>query len=85
MRILHLYKDYAPVVGGIENHVRLLAEAQAAAGHDVTVLVTAPGPHTAIETIAGVRVIKAARLATVGLDAPQPALSDAAPPPAART
>ncbi len=25
MRILHLYKDYAPVFGGIENHVRVLA------------------------------------------------------------
>ena len=35
MRILHIYKDYHPVRGGIENHVRVLAEAQAAAGHDV--------------------------------------------------
>ena len=26
MRVIHLYKDYAPVVGGIENHLRLLAE-----------------------------------------------------------
>ena len=43
MRVLHVYKDYAPVIGGIENHVRALAEGQAAAGHDVTVLVSAPG------------------------------------------
>ena len=26
-KILHLYKDYYPVLGGIENHVRALAEA----------------------------------------------------------
>ena len=30
LRILHVYKDYDPVVGGIENHVRTLAEAEAA-------------------------------------------------------
>ena len=45
MHILHIYKDYPPILGGIENHVQLLAQAQAAAGHDVTVLVTNPaGP-----------------------------------------
>ncbi len=65
MRILHVYKDYFPVLGGIENHVRLLAEAQAALGHDVTVLVTNPGPHTWRGEMNGVRVVKAARLATV--------------------
>ena len=43
MRIVHVYKDYFPVLGGIENHVRVLAENQAAAGHDVTVLVCASG------------------------------------------
>lgn len=64
MRLLHVYKDYPPVFGGIEHHVRDLAEAQAAAGHDVTVLVTARrGPTT--ETIErGVRVVRARRLAT---------------------
>jgi glycosyltransferase involved in cell wall biosynthesis len=65
MRVLHVYKDYAPVVGGIENHVRLLAESQAAAGHRVTVLVTSRTPHTCEEDIGGVHVIKAARLAHV--------------------
>ena len=40
MNILHLYKDYFPVLGGMENHIRWLAEAQAAAGHRVGVLVT---------------------------------------------
>lgn len=65
LNILHLYKDYFPVLGGIENHIRVLAEAQAAAGHRVTVLVCDPGPKTRVVEIAGVRVIKAGRLKTV--------------------
>ncbi len=65
MRILHVYKDYFPVLGGIENHIRWLAEAQAAAGHDVTVLVCNTGAETVTETYQGVRVIKAGRWATV--------------------
>lgn len=64
MRVLHVYKDYSPVLGGIENHVKLLAEGQAAAGHDVTVLVTNRAPTTTVETLHGVCVIKASRLAT---------------------
>src|SRR4030042_1360028 len=62
MRILHVYKDYYPVLGGIENHVKLLAENQAAAGHDVTVLVTARGRTTELNVQNGVKVIKAGRL-----------------------
>ena len=66
MRILHIYKDYPPILGGIENHVQLLAQGQAAAGHDVTVLVTNPaGPRTTVATENGVAVIRAGRLATV--------------------
>lgn len=65
MRIVHVYKDYHPVVGGIENHIKTLAEAQVAAGHDVTVLVTNPAWEAARETINGVRVLRARRLATV--------------------
>jgi glycosyltransferase involved in cell wall biosynthesis len=65
MRVVHIYKDYAPVVGGIENHVRLVAEAQAAAGDDVTVLVANTGPQTTEEYRGGVHVLKAGRLATV--------------------
>ncbi len=66
MRILHIYKDYHPVMGGIENHLRWLAEAQAARGHEVTVLVTNPaGMATTVREENGVRVIRAARLATV--------------------
>ena len=65
MRILHIYKDYYPVLGGIENHVRSLAEGQVAAGHSVTVLVTSLTRHTEEVEFNGVRVVKAARLATV--------------------
>lgn len=65
MNILHIYKDYHPVLGGIENHIRLLAEAQAARGHRVTVLVTSRGAHTEALDFNGVRVVKAARLATI--------------------
>lgn len=66
MHILHVYKDYAPILGGIENHIRALAEAQAARGHAVTVLVTNPnGRATIEENLNGVRVIKAGRWATV--------------------
>ncbi|MFN8476088.1 MAG: glycosyltransferase [Anaerolineae bacterium] len=65
MRIVHVYKDYYPVLGGIENHVRSLAEGQAERGHDVTVVVASLTGRTETETMNGVRVIKAARLATV--------------------
>ncbi len=65
MRILHLYKDYFPVVGGIENHVRALAEAQAARGHAVTVLVNSRDRRTHQEMLNGVRVIYAARWFTL--------------------
>lgn len=65
MQIIHIYKDYHPVLGGIENHVRTLAEGQAQAGHDVTVLVTNPGGLAHSELRNGVRVIRARRLATV--------------------
>jgi rhamnosyl/mannosyltransferase len=64
VNILHLYKDYYPVLGGIENHIKVLAEAQAAAGHQVTVLVCEPGRRTRTETRNGVKVIKAGRLFT---------------------
>jgi len=62
MRILHLYKAYPPVKGGIENTVELLAESQAAAGHDVTVLVSASGWIPRVESLSGVRVVREPRL-----------------------
>ena len=64
MHILQIYKDYYPVLGGIENHVRDLSEALAALGHRVTVLTTSLDQHTHIERpCTGLMVIKAARAA----------------------
>ncbi len=65
MKILHIYKDYFPVFGGIENHIKILAEAQATAGHQVTVLVCNPGYKTHKENLNGVEIIKAGRLTTI--------------------
>ncbi len=64
MDILHIYKDYYPVLGGIENHIKVVAEAQAAAGHRVVVLVCDPGMRTRVEKIREVQVIKAGRFTT---------------------
>ena len=65
MKILHVYKDYDPVVGGIENHVKGLAEAQAAAGHQVVVLVANRGWRSLKNRLNGPEVIRAGRLATI--------------------
>ncbi len=65
MNILHIYKDYYPVTGGIENHIKRLAEAQAARGHEVSVLVTSRDHRTHVEMKNSVRIIFAGRLATI--------------------
>lgn len=65
MRIVHVYKDYFPVLGGIENHVRVLAENQVAAGHDVTVVVCAPGLGSGQRLEAGVSIVRIGRLCTL--------------------
>jgi glycosyltransferase involved in cell wall biosynthesis len=65
VKILQIYKDYDPVVGGMENHIRTLAEGMVHRGQDVTVLATSPRRRTQIEELRGVKVIKAGRLATV--------------------
>ena len=74
MRVLQLYKDYHPVRGGVEGHLRLLAEGLATRGHEVTALVSAPGPRGLDERRGGVRVIGAGRLATVASTPLSPAL-----------
>lgn len=77
MRILHVYKDYAPILGGIENHIRALAEAQVKHGHEVTVLVTNPHGHETVEeNLNSVRVIKAGRWATVASTPLSPSFAD---------
>jgi glycosyltransferase involved in cell wall biosynthesis len=67
MKVLYVYKDYYPVVGGIENHIRLICQGLRRSFPDVepTVLVTNTTNQTVEEQIDGVRVIKAARLANI--------------------
>ncbi|MBF0474373.1 MAG: glycosyltransferase [Deltaproteobacteria bacterium] len=62
MRVLHIYKDYFPVVGGIENHLRQLAEGLVRRGIETTVLVTSTGLFTERFKLNGVNIIKAGRL-----------------------
>jgi glycosyltransferase involved in cell wall biosynthesis len=65
MRILHIYKDFFPVLGGIENTMRVLAESQVAAGHEVTVLVCNRGFRSQGLVMNGVKVLKPGRLTTL--------------------
>ena len=62
MHILQIYKDYPPVLGGIEHHLRNLSEGLLSHGFQITVLVTSPGPQTVVEHIgAGLEIIRAGR------------------------
>lgn len=74
MRILHLYKDYSPVLGGIENHIRVLAEGQVRRGHDVTVLAANREWRSSEETVNGVKIILAPRLGTIASTPISPSL-----------
>ena len=65
MKVLLLYKDYHPVVGGIENHIRLLARGLRAQGVDARVLATNTGTATLRQTIDGVPVTKTGRQAHI--------------------
>lgn len=65
MKVLHIYKTYPPVVGGIERHLRLLAEGQVRRGLDVTVLVTSSSAEAGVRDEHGVRVIRAPAWANV--------------------
>lgn len=62
MHIVHIYKDYYPVLGGIENHVKALAEGLAARNHRVTVLVTNTTSCEQREQHGNLTIIKAGRL-----------------------
>ncbi len=59
MHVLHLTWEYPPVVyGGLGRHVHALSRAQAAAGHEVTVVTQQPEDAAAEETIDGVRIVR---------------------------
>ena len=65
LRVLYLYKDYFPVLGGIENHIKLLAEGLRRHGVETQVLVTNTTNHTVDEVSSGVPVHKTARQVNV--------------------
>ena len=74
-RVLHVYKDYPPVLGGIEGHLRLLATRLAARPDlAVTVLVTSPDGPSSRFVDEGVTVFKASRLATLASTPLSPSL-----------
>ncbi|MBI2304526.1 MAG: glycosyltransferase [Chloroflexi bacterium] len=65
MKVLLVYKDYFPVLGGIENHLRLLATGLATHKEmKVEVLVTDPGRRTQRLSMDGVSITKAGRWLT---------------------
>lgn len=74
LRILHIYKNYDPIVGGIENHIKALAEAEARRGDLVRVLVTNLDHHTITENCQGVEVIRAGRVLELASTPLSPAL-----------
>lgn len=63
LHIVYLYKDYWPVMGGIESHLQTLAEGVAASGHRVSVVVCQPQHQmcASCETINGVTIYRVAR------------------------
>jgi rhamnosyl/mannosyltransferase len=61
-KILHIYKDYFPVLGGIENHIRLLcSELAKDENFQVEVLVTNQGFRSISEKEKNLKIIKAGR------------------------
>jgi glycosyltransferase involved in cell wall biosynthesis len=64
LRVVHVYKDIYPVVGGMENHVRLLCrELSRFPDIQPRILVTSPDRHSSIGRLDGVPVTRTARIA----------------------
>ncbi len=63
MHVVHIYKDYAPVFGGIESHIHTLAVGLVKRGVQVSVVVCQPRGHALPqdEVMQGVRVIRLPR------------------------
>src|SRR3712207_6340074 len=59
MRVLHVYQDFHPKRGGIEDFLLELATQMSATTEQI-VLTANPSPSTHVETVRGVRVIRAA-------------------------
>ncbi|MBI5879376.1 MAG: glycosyltransferase [Chloroflexi bacterium] len=58
--MLHVYHDFAPVRGGIEDYLADLTRLQVAQGIEPVVLTSSAGPVTRVDTVDGVRIIRAA-------------------------
>lgn len=58
MRVAHVVTSYYPRLGGVETHVRRIAEACAVAGDQVTVLTHATGTAPPAAEVGGVRVLR---------------------------
>jgi glycosyltransferase involved in cell wall biosynthesis len=58
MRVAHVVASYHPRIGGVETHVRRIAEACAVAGDEVTVLTHATGTAPELEDVGAVRVLR---------------------------
>jgi glycosyltransferase involved in cell wall biosynthesis len=58
VRIVQVVSSYYPRLGGVEKHVRRLAEGCVTAGDEVTVLTHEVGEVPADETVGGVRVLR---------------------------
>jgi rhamnosyl/mannosyltransferase len=66
MKILHVFKDYHPVVGGIQNHIQVLSSELAKdKNFEVEVLVTNTKSNSVTQYMDGVKVIKAGRITEV--------------------
>lgn len=74
MKVLHIFKAYPPVVGGIEYHVRALAEALQRRGCSVTVLAASASGRSTVADEAGVRVIRTRSWGSVASTPLSPAL-----------
>jgi len=74
MRIVHIHPHYWPVVGGLENVVRALAEGMAKLGHEIHVITSTYGAHgrPREEEINGVQVhrVKSIRIVYADLTYP---------------
>jgi glycosyltransferase involved in cell wall biosynthesis len=57
--VLHIYHDFWPVRGGIEDYLAGLSRAQSANGVEVSVLCANDQPRTLVEWVGDVRVIRA--------------------------
>lgn len=64
LRVVHVYKDIYPVVGGMENHVRLLCRGLARLPDiQPRILVTSQDRHSSVGMLDGVPVMRTARIA----------------------